>query len=58
MRSKNEGWKMYRGVEKMKNAFDGLFAMAIGFLVTIPFALWKWIEIIIWVVKHVKISFQ
>lgn len=36
--------------------FDGLFAMMIGFFITVPFAVWKWIDLIIlfvkWVGKH------
>lgn len=31
-------------------------ASVIGFFITIPFAIWKWVEIIIWIVKHVHIS--
>ena len=25
-------------------------------LALVPFAIWKWVEIIIWIVKHVHIS--
>ncbi len=33
-----------------------IVATIIGFFVAIPFAIWKWVEIIIWIVKHVHIS--
>lgn len=33
-------------------------AMIIGFFVAMPFAVWKWVEIIIWIVKHVNVSFE
>lgn len=33
-----------------------IVATTIGFFITIPFAIWKWVEIIIWIVKHVHIS--
>ena len=39
-----------------KGAFDSLFLMVIGFFITVPFAIWKWVEIIIWIVKHIHIS--
>lgn len=38
--------------------FDGLFLMVFGFFLTLPFAIWKWVEIIIWIVKHVHVSIQ
>ena len=39
-----------------KDTFDALFLMVIGFFITVPFAIWKWVEIIIWIVKHIHIS--
>lgn len=40
----------------MKELFDNLFLMVFGFLVTLPFAMWKWIDLIIllvrWIGKH------
>ena len=42
----------------MRHDFDGITFVIIGFLVTVPFAVWKWVEIIIWIVKHVHISIQ
>ena len=36
--------------------FKPIIFMCIGFCVTLPFAIWKWVEIIIWLVKHVHIS--
>jgi len=36
------------------NAFGGLFAMFWVALITLPFAVWKWIEIIIWLYNHLE----
>ena len=36
--------------------WKGLVAIVIGFFVTVPFAIWKWVEIIIWIVNHVHVS--
>jgi len=36
--------------------FSGVFLLAIGFFITVPFAVWKWVEIIIWLVNHIHIS--
>lgn len=40
----------------MKDAFDSLFLMAFGFFITVPFAIWKWVDLIIllvkWIGKH------
>ena len=38
--------------------FNGIKFAIIGFLVCVPFAVWKWIEIIIWVIKHIRIVVQ
>lgn len=38
------------------DGWKALTAMIIGFFITIPFVVWKWVEIIIWIVKHVHIS--
>ena len=38
-----------------EGAWKGLMIMIIGFFVTVPFAVWKWVEIIIWIMKHVHI---
>lgn len=35
---------------------DDLFKAFIVLLCLVPFAIWKWVEIIIWIVKHVHIS--
>ena len=35
-------------------AFEGLFTFTVIAFITIPFAIWKWIEIIIWVFKHLQ----
>ena len=35
---------------------SGLFFFVFGFFITVPFAIWKWVEIIIWLVKHIHIS--
>ena len=35
---------------------DDLVKMFFILLALVPFAIWKWIEIIIWIVKHVHIS--
>jgi hypothetical protein len=40
-----------------EDAWDGTIVMIIGFFVTLPFAIWKWVEIIVWIVKHIHISF-
>ena len=40
------------------DAFDAMIAITIGFFITVPFAIWKWIEIIIWIVNHVHVSVQ
>lgn len=37
--------------------FSGLDIILKVSLITIPFGLWKLIEILIWLVKHVHISF-
>lgn len=42
----------------MRKDYDGIDFVIIGFLVTVPFAVWKWVEIIIWIVKHIRISIQ
>ena len=34
------------------DALSGVFFMAIGFLICLPLAIWKLVEIIIWVFKH------
>lgn len=40
----------------MKDAFDSLVLMAFGFFITVPFAIWKWVDLIIllvkWIGKH------
>lgn len=40
----------------MKDVFDSLFLMAFGFFITVPFAIWKWVDLIIllvkWIGKH------
>lgn len=40
----------------MKDLFDTLFFMMIGFFITFPFAIWKWVDLIIllvkWIGKH------
>lgn len=38
------------------DGWKALMAITIGFFFTVPFAVWKWVEIIIWIVKHVHIS--
>lgn len=38
------------------DGWKALMATVIGFFITVPFAVWKWVEIIIWIVKHVHIS--
>lgn len=45
-------------IKMFEDAWKGITAMVIGFFVTVPFAVWKWVEIIIWVVKHVNVSFE
>jgi hypothetical protein len=35
---------------------DGLIFWFLVGLCSIPFAIWKWIEIIVWVYKHVHIG--
>lgn len=35
--------------------FKPILFMCIGFFVTVPFAVWKWVEIIIWIAKHIHI---
>lgn len=40
----------------LEDAWKAMVAITIGFFVTVPFAIWKWVEIIIWIVKHVHIS--
>lgn len=36
--------------------FNSLFLLVIGFFITVPFAIWKWIDLIImfvkWFCKH------
>ena len=41
-----------------EDAWKCITAMIIGFFITVPFAIWKSIEIIIWIVKKVHISFE
>ena len=36
--------------------FNGLLFFIIGFFVTVPFAIWKWIDIIVWFAHHVNIN--
>ncbi len=36
--------------------FKAIIAFVIGFFITVLFAIWKWIEIIIWIVHHVHID--
>jgi len=40
----------------MKDVFYSLFLMAFGFFITVPFAIWKWVDLIIllvkWIGKH------
>lgn len=44
------------------NAFGGLetlfWTLIIGLLVTLPLAIWKLIEIILWIFNHLTISFK
>ena len=35
---------------------DDLIKWFFILLAFVPFAIWKWIEIIIWIVKHIHIS--
>lgn len=42
----------------MRKDYDGITFVLFGFLVCVPFAIWKWVEIIIWIVKHIRISVQ
>lgn len=40
----------------MKDLFDSLFLMVFRFFITVPFAIWKWIDLIAlfvkWIGKH------
>lgn len=40
----------------MEDLFDGLFLIVIGFFIIVPFAIWKWVDLIIllvkWICKH------
>lgn len=40
-----------------EDVWKGITVIIIGFFVTVPFAIWKWVEIIVWIVKHIHISF-
>lgn len=35
---------------------DGVLGLAALSLITLPFALWKWIEIVIWILSKVTIT--
>ena len=35
---------------------DDLCKSFLVLLALVPFAIWKWVEIIIWIVKHIHIS--
>lgn len=35
---------------------EGLITLLIVALITVPFAVWKWIEIAIWIFKHVHFN--
>lgn len=39
----------------MSDPINDLVKMILILLCCVPFAIWKWIEIIIWIVKHVRI---
>ena len=39
----------------MSDPIKDLFKMIFVLLAFLPFAIWKWVEIIIWIVKHVHI---
>jgi hypothetical protein len=41
--------------DALESAFDGLVFFAIGFFVILPLAIWKLVDIIMWVVSHIKI---
>ena len=43
---------MFNGLAE---AFEILYWIAI---ISIPFAIWKWIEILIWIYNHVSINFN
>jgi|GEM_PF-1223615 len=38
--------------------FEGVFVMAAAALIAIPLAIWKLIDIIIWLCQHVSFGFQ
>ncbi len=40
------------------NAFDGVITFTIVGILSIPLAIWKLVDIIIWVFTHVDIGFK
>ena len=42
----------------MSNPIDDLIKWFFVLLSLLPFAIWKWVELIIWVVKHIHISIK
>jgi hypothetical protein len=44
-------------MEDIGRAFSGMIAtMAIIIVVSVPLAIWKFIEIVIWLIRHIDIS--
>lgn len=35
---------------------DDVWKVIVFAFVCVPFAIWKWVEIIIWIVRHVRIG--
>ena len=40
----------------LADAFDALLWIAVIALVSLPFAIWKWIEIIMWLYRHINFT--
>jgi len=38
------------------NPFEGLYVIAVAGLIALPFAIWKVVELIIWIANNVHIS--
>lgn len=36
--------------------FDNIWKVIVFGFICIPFAVWKWVEIIVWLVKHISVS--
>lgn len=51
-----KGCRITGGKIMFDDAFDALWLIVIGFFITVPFTIWKWVEIIIWIIKHVHFS--